>query len=60
MGELRQNPFRDHGEWYWWDDQERWHGPYPDQISALRGLCDFLAPTRWQKFVRLVKEFIHS
>lgn len=57
--DMRQNPFMDRGRWYWRDDNQVSHGPFPDQITALRGLirhCD--KRSRWVVFKELCREFI--
>lgn len=35
MTELRPNPFRHMGQWYWRDEEGQTHGPFHEQRDAL-------------------------
>lgn len=41
---IRQNPFRHMGQWYWYDEAQFTHGPYATQYAAL---IDLLAHIHW-------------
>lgn len=59
--DMRQNPFCDRGKWFWRDDNQVAHGPFPTQVAALRGLlrhCDKRG--KWVVFKELVQEFVHA
>lgn len=57
--QLRANPFRDRGEWFWRDDNQVAHGPFPSQIAALRGLLRHMDDRgRWVKLKEAFQEFM--
>lgn len=59
--ELRQNPFFDHGRWYWRTENQNINGPYTTQVEALRALlrhCD--TRSRWLKLKEAFREFVQS
>lgn len=61
MPELRENPFRDRGGWYWRNAEQRVNGPYNTQQEALLSLMRSLdTRSKWRKFTDLMREFIQS
>ena len=57
--ELRANPFRDRGKWWWRDENQVAHGPYPDQTDALYGLLrHYDQRNRWVKLKEALREFV--
>lgn len=63
MESPRINPYSYAGKWYWLDETTQCHGPYPDQMSALKALMEYVrylehGPSMRQKFVAAFKRFI--
>lgn len=58
--DVRQNPFKDRGKWYWRDEKDVSHGPYLDQPTAIKDLLKHCGPyeSKWQKVRALIKELV--
>ncbi len=53
-GVIRENPWRHMNQWYWHDEDERTHGPYPTQMAALHTLLKHIDPPWYKRLWTIV------